>query len=175
MRVPGQDGLGAGGVKYVVVLRRMTPPAKTMMSSGTLCLQCLDDLRHQGLVAGGERRAADGVDVVLDGEARGLLRRLEERADVDIEAEVGGRWPPPWRRGRGRPGRAWRSSHARATAFFGGKLLDIRLDRFPAFLSGHDASINTRNGLVVGAEAAEDLPSASTFADRGAQADRLDG
>jgi hypothetical protein len=29
------------------------------------------------------------MHVAVDGEARALLRRLEERADVDVEAEVG--------------------------------------------------------------------------------------
>ena len=36
-----------------------------------------------------ERRDADDVHVILDRLAGGLLRRREERADIDIEAEIG--------------------------------------------------------------------------------------
>ena len=45
--------------------------------------------RHEGEVAGGERADADDVDVGLDGLPGHLRRRLEQRADVDVEAEVG--------------------------------------------------------------------------------------
>ena len=44
---------------------------------------------HERLVAGGLAGHADDVDVVLDGVAGRLGRRLEQRADVDVEAEVG--------------------------------------------------------------------------------------
>ena len=37
----------------------------------------------------GQRRHAHRMHVVLDGLARALLRRLEQRADVDVEAEIG--------------------------------------------------------------------------------------
>ena len=60
-----------------------------MMSSAPCCLQRLDDRRHQRLVAGGERAHADRVHVVLDRLARAFLGGLEQRADVDVEAEVG--------------------------------------------------------------------------------------
>ena len=40
---------------------------------------------------GGERADADRVHVVLDRLARAFLRRLEQRPDVDVEAEVGER------------------------------------------------------------------------------------
>ena len=39
-------------------------------------LQLLDDLRHERLVAGGERADADDVHVSVDGLLRGLARRL---------------------------------------------------------------------------------------------------
>ena len=40
-------------------------------------------------MAGGERRDADDVHVGLDRLARHLFGGLEQRADVDVEAEVG--------------------------------------------------------------------------------------
>ena len=40
-------------------------------------------------MAGGERRHADDMHVVLDRLAGGFLRRLEQRADIDVEAEIG--------------------------------------------------------------------------------------
>src|SRR5262249_58181227 len=36
-----------------------------------------------------QRRHAEHVDVILDGLARGLRRRREQRTDVDVEAEIG--------------------------------------------------------------------------------------
>ena len=44
---------------------------------------------HQRQVAGGQRRHTEDVDVVFDGLARRLVRRLEQRPDIDIEAEIG--------------------------------------------------------------------------------------
>ncbi len=67
----------------------MTPPQTTRMSPAPCCAQCLDQLRHQGLVARRLGGDADHVHVVLDGLPGRLLRGLEQRADVDVEAEVG--------------------------------------------------------------------------------------
>ena len=47
------------------------------------------ELRHQRQMGGGERRDAEDMHVVLDRLARGLGRRREQRADVDVEAEIG--------------------------------------------------------------------------------------
>ena len=60
-------------------------------SSRSSVVQRRLELGHEREVAGGERRHADDVDVGLDGLAGDLLRRLEQRADVDVEAEVGER------------------------------------------------------------------------------------
>jgi hypothetical protein len=57
------------------------------MSSAPCLRELLDELRHQRLVAGGLARDADHVDVVLDGGAGGFGRGLEQRPDVDVEAE----------------------------------------------------------------------------------------
>ncbi len=51
--------------------------------------ELLDELRHQHLVAARLGRDADHVHVVLDRLARGFVGHLEERPDVDVEAEVG--------------------------------------------------------------------------------------
>src|SRR3546814_9123395 len=56
---------------------------------GALALQSLGGLRHQSLVAGRLAGDADDVDVVFDRLAGGFLRGLEQRADVDVEADVG--------------------------------------------------------------------------------------
>ena len=61
------------------------------MSSAPCVPQRVDELRHERLVPGGLARHADDVHVVLDRVARGFLGRLEQRADVDVEAEVGER------------------------------------------------------------------------------------
>ena len=46
-------------------------------------------MRHQRFVAAGKAGDSEHVNVVFDGVARHLARRLEERPDIDIEAEVG--------------------------------------------------------------------------------------
>ena len=40
-------------------------------------------------MAGRERADPEDVDVVVDGLPGRLLRRLEQRADIDVEAEIG--------------------------------------------------------------------------------------
>jgi hypothetical protein len=60
-----------------------------MMSSRPSFASSSRSSGHQRQVAGGQRADADDMDVVLDRLAGGLLRRLEQRADIDVEAEVG--------------------------------------------------------------------------------------
>ncbi len=83
------DALDAGVVEELVVAARDHAADEDDDVVGALRLQRVDHRRHQRLVAGGERRDADRVDVVLDRLARALLGGLEQRADVDVEAEVG--------------------------------------------------------------------------------------
>ena len=65
---------------------------------------------------------------------------------------------------------------ARTTAGFGSEFLDVSLDRFPRFDAFHNASVNTRDGLVIGAETAEDLlEGIRDFTHRCAQAHGVDG
>jgi hypothetical protein len=62
-----------------------------IMMSGGPRGKCFTQCRHQRQVAGGQRRHADNVHFVVDGLARGLVRRGKQRADLDLEAEVGER------------------------------------------------------------------------------------
>ena len=48
-------------------------------------------LRHECQMAGSQRADADNVNIVLDGMARGLGRSAKQRADVDVEPQVGKR------------------------------------------------------------------------------------
>src|SRR5439155_20256994 len=57
--------------------------------AGALALQRLDQRRDEGLVAGRLARYADDVDVVFNRLASGLLRGLEQGADIDVEADIG--------------------------------------------------------------------------------------
>ena len=50
--------------------------------------QGLTELGHQGEVACGQGADADDMDIVLHGLSCGLLRGLEQGADVDIEAQI---------------------------------------------------------------------------------------
>ena len=56
---------------------------------GPLIRERLGRRRHQRLVAGGQRRDADSVTIVLDRLVGRLFRGLEERADVDVDPEIG--------------------------------------------------------------------------------------
>ena len=69
----------------------MTPPTTIRMSSRPSSASSALQLGHEREVAGGERRHADDVHVGLDRLAGDLAGRLEQRADVDVEAEVGER------------------------------------------------------------------------------------
>ena len=69
----------------------MTPPTTIITSSAPRSASACLQRRHQREVAGGQRRDADDVHVGLDRLPGDLLRRLEQRADVDVEAEVGER------------------------------------------------------------------------------------
>src|SRR5574343_951057 len=88
-RARAEHGLGSGREQRIVVLGRNHAAGEDDDVVGTLRLQRLDQLRHQGLVAGGQRRAADGMDVVFYGLAGRFFRRLGQRPHVDVEAEVG--------------------------------------------------------------------------------------
>ena len=87
------DARHAGRVQHRVILLRHHAADEHDDVARALLAQRVDDRRHQRLVAGRQRRDADRVHVVLDRLPRGFLRRLEQRADVDVEAEIrkGGR------------------------------------------------------------------------------------
>ena len=67
----------------------MTPPTTIMMSPRPASASSRAQRRDQRQVAGGQRGDADDVHVGLDRLAGHLGRGLEQRADVDVEAEVG--------------------------------------------------------------------------------------
>ena len=67
----------------------MTPPTTTRMSDRSSAASSRFELGHEREMAGGQRRHADDVDVGFDGLARDLCRGLEQRTDVDVEAEIG--------------------------------------------------------------------------------------
>ena len=116
------------------------------------------------------------MDVVLDRLARALLGGLEQRTDVDVEAEVGERaWRRPWRRGRGRPGRAWRSSRAGGGPASSANAAISRLQLVPAFGAVVGGCIHPEHLLRVGAMAPVDLlERVADLADRGAGPHRVD-
>ena len=69
----------------------ITPPTTIMMSGRPCAASSSRSCGHQREVPGGERVDADDVHVGLDRLPRDLGRGLEQRADVDVEAEVGER------------------------------------------------------------------------------------
>src|SRR5438874_863925 len=122
--------------------------------AGTFALQGLDQRRDQGLVAGGLARYADDMDVVLDGLAGGLFRGLEQRADIDVETDIG-------KRGGDDLGAAvvavlaqFGDEHARPPPLLAGKTLDFALDAaehlvvlvLPAVNPAHGADLSAMAG-----------------------------
>src|SRR5215471_2144429 len=83
------DRADAGYFEEIVVLRRDDAAADDQNVAGTFALQRFDQRRDEGLVAGSVGRDADNVDVVLDRLAGGFLRCLEQRADIDVEPDIG--------------------------------------------------------------------------------------
>ena len=67
----------------------MTPPMTIMMSGRALVGQRLLERGQQREVAGGQRGDSDDVHVGVDRLLGDLLGRGEQRAHVDVEAEVG--------------------------------------------------------------------------------------
>ncbi len=91
-RARAEDRRGARRVEGVEVLRRDHAADDDQDVVAAECLQLRLQLRHQRQVAGRQRaRDADDVHVVLDRLPRRLVGGLEQRADVDVEAEVGER------------------------------------------------------------------------------------
>ena len=94
---PGDVGAGtedrgdAGVAQLLVVLRGDHAARHDHDVVAALLAQLGDELGDERLVPGRLARHADHVHVVLDGVARRLLGRLEQRADVDVEAEIGER------------------------------------------------------------------------------------
>jgi hypothetical protein len=83
-----EDRHHAGGAQLVVVLRWDHAAADDEDVLAARLLQLVDELRDEGLVAGGLARHPDDVDVVLDRGAGDLLRGLEQRPEVDVEPDA---------------------------------------------------------------------------------------
>ena len=86
-------------------------------------------------MAGGLAGDADDVDVVLDRLPRPFLGRLEERPDIDVEADIG-------ERRRDHLGAAivavlaeLDDQHARPAALVAGETLDFALDALEAVIT----------------------------------------
>src|SRR6185503_3619458 len=127
-----EDAADTGLLEECVVLRRDDAADEDHDVAGALLAQLGDQRRHERLVAGGERRDADRVHVVLDRLARAFLRRLEERADVDIESQVRKRGRDHFRAAIVTVLPELGDENARTAAFFAREALDLALQLVPA-------------------------------------------
>src|SRR5581483_1039429 len=127
-----------GGFEKLVILRRDDAAADDDHVAGALRPQRRDQRRHQRLVRRRLARHADDVDVVLDRLARRLLRGLEQRADIDVEAVLA----------------ELDHQHARAPPFLAGEAVDLALDAAEllvvAVLAAIDAADRAGGGAVAG-------------------------
>src|SRR3954454_20356142 len=175
VRARPEDRADAGFFQEIVVLRRDHAAADDEDVAGALLAQRVDQGRDQGLVAGGLAGDADDVDVVFDCLAGGFLRGLEQRADIDVETDIG--------EGGGDDlgaavvtvlGELY-DQHARAAGFVAGETLDLAL--YPAealvalVLAAIDADHRLRRGAVPAVDGFERV---GNFADRRARPRRLD-
>jgi len=99
-RAGRKDRFGAGGFERRVVLRRHYAPTTIMMSPRPWLFSSALSCGTSVKCAAASEEMRD-VDVVLDRLTRRLLGRREQRADIDVEAEIGkgGRdhfWPRSW-------------------------------------------------------------------------------
>src|SRR5439155_19479498 len=138
-------------------------------------LELADELGHARLVAARLRGDAGHVDVVLHRLARDLLGGLEERADVDVEAEVG-------ERGGDHLGAAvvavladLGDQDARPPPVLDGELLDVLAEGRPFLVAGELAAVDARDGADLRPVPAPHLlERLRDLAHRGARAGRVD-
>src|SRR6185503_1253564 len=152
-----EDAADAGLLEECVVLSRDDPADEHHDVAGALLAQLGDQRGHECLVAGGERRDADRVHIVLDRLARAFFRCLEERPDVDIESQVR-------KRGRDHFCAAIMAvlpelgdENARTAAFFAREALDLALQLVPAVVLFERGAIDPGDALRVCPVAAPDL------------------
>src|SRR5580692_11470431 len=88
-RAGREDRLGTGFFQRLVVLRRHDAADYDHDITAALFAQLGFQFRHQRQMRGGERGHAQNVHVVLDRLARGFGGGCEQRADVDVETEIG--------------------------------------------------------------------------------------
>ena len=84
-----EDCGNTGFVKEVVILSGYHTAGSDHDVFTAKLLKLLDNLRYEGLVACGERRHTENMDVVLHSHTGCFGRSLEERSHIDVEAAVG--------------------------------------------------------------------------------------
>src|SRR5688572_4240243 len=147
----------AGLLEERVVLRRDDAADEHHDFAGALLAQLGDQRGHERLVAGRERRDADGVHVVLDRLARAFLRCLEERADVDIESQVRKRGRDHFRAAIMAVLPELGDENARTAALFAREALDLALQFVPSVVFLERGAIDSGDALRVRPVAAPDL------------------
>src|SRR5262245_2528820 len=169
-----EDRLHARPCEEFVVLCRNDPADRDHDVARTEPLELPDHLRDERLVTPRLRGHADHVDVVLDRLARHLLGRLEERAHVDVEAQIG-------ERGGDHLGAAvvtvltdLGDQDARAAAVLAQEAIDLLPHRGPVGVVAEVTAIDSRDGPDLGLVATPHLlERLRDLAHRGARACRL--
>src|SRR5437899_2229759 len=146
-RRPGsEDRLHAGLLEERVVAGRDDAAHRDDDVPRARSLELAHELGHERLVAARLGGDAHHVDVVLHRLARDLLGGLEERADVDVEAEVG-------KRGGDHLGAAvvavladLGDQDARPPPVLDGELLDVLAEGRPFLVAGELAAVDARDG-----------------------------
>ncbi len=152
-----EDRLHAGGFQEIIVLLRDHPAADHQDIPRPLRLQRLDQLGRERLVPGGLAADPHDMHVVVDRVLRGLLGRLEQRAHVHVEADVGEGGGDDLRPAVVAVLAHLDHQHPRAAPLGLGKGLDVALDLFEARVALVGGAIDPGERFHFRAVAAEDL------------------
>src|SRR5690606_19453444 len=140
-----EDGGNTRIIERLIVLRRDNAAADNQNVLGALLFQLGDNLWDQGLVTGRERGNADDMNVILDRVLRRFRRRLEERPDIDVKADIG-------EGGRDHLGAAvmavlpdFDDQHAGTASLFSREGLDIRSNLHEPLISFVSGAVDTGN------------------------------
>src|SRR5438105_3347241 len=170
-----EDRLHARALEERPVARRDDATDGDYDVAGAEALELLHELGDERLVDAGLGGHTDHVHVVLDRLARDLLGRLEERADVDVEAEVGERRRDDLRAPVVAVLPDLGDQDARTPPVARGEGFDLAPQRRPLLVLGEVAAVDAGDGTDLSMIAPPDLlERRGDLADRRACADGVD-
>ena len=159
-------GAPTDAARPAAIRRPATPPGNPQRSTAwpdsraSACAfggECLNQLWRKGHVTCGLRGDSNDMNIIVDGVLRRLFRRLEQRADIHIEADIGESCGDNYRAAIMAILAHFHHQHPRAAAFARSEGLYIALDLLEPFIALISRAIHPCEGFDLGAVAAEFL------------------